>query len=278
MPLLAGPNAVQKSFGESEPDAEGGVPRHPAAAREMLAPRIQSAADRSGVVNPEREAIPIKVLIVDDQRIVAEAVATLLNGHAGIEVIGWVKTAADAAGLVAAGRADAVIIDYRLSHEAWAHTTAAIRLNRPETAVIVINADEDDEVLLDAIEAGVTRYMVRSASTEDLVAAVVAAAGDENTPLPARALATALVRQREQIRSLSERTRLLAHLTPREREILDMMIQGLGNRAMASQLGIGYSTVRSHVSGLLGKLGVHSKLEAVAKARQLGLAEQSISS
>jgi DNA-binding NarL/FixJ family response regulator len=243
----------------------------------MLAPRIQSAADRSGVLNPERDAIPIKVLIVDDQRIVAEAVTTLLNGYAGIEVIGWVETAADAAGVVAAGAADAVIIDYRLSHGAWAQTTTAIRLNRLETAVIVINADEEDEVLIDAIEAGVTRYMVRSASTEDLVAAVVASTG-ENTPLPARALATVLLRQREQIRSVSERTQLLAHLTAREREILDMMIQGLGNRAMASQLGIGYSTVRSHVSGLLGKLGVHSKLEAVAKARQLGLVEQSMSS
>jgi DNA-binding NarL/FixJ family response regulator len=234
----------------------------------MLAPQVQSAADRSGVLEPERGAVPIKVLIVDDQRIVAEAVATLLNGYAGIDVIGWVKSAGDAAGVVAAGRADAVIIDYRLAQGAWANTTAAIRLNRLETAVIVI----------DAIEAGVTRYMVRSASTEELVAAVVAATGDQDTPLPARTLATVLLRQREQIRGRRERTKLLAHLTPREREILEMMIQGLGNRAMASQLGIGYSTVRSHVSGLLGKLGVHSKLEAVAKARQLGLVEPSISS
>jgi DNA-binding NarL/FixJ family response regulator len=184
---------------------------------------------------------------------------------------------ADASAVVATRGIDVVIVDYRLSRGAWAHTTAAIRVNRLETAVIAINAEEDDEALIDAIEAGVTRYLVKSASTEDLVAAVVAAKGDQNAPLPARALANVLLRQREQSRSRSERAELLAHLTPREREILEMMAQGYGNRAMASQLGIGYSTVRSHVSGLLGKLGVHSKLEAVAKAGQLGLVQHSIS-
>jgi two-component system response regulator DevR len=225
----------------------------------------------------ERESLPVRVLFVNDQRIVAEALATALGSYRGIEVVGWVSGAGDAGAVVAARAVDVVIVDYRLSRDAWPHTTTAIRMNRLETAVIVINAEEDDEALIDAIEAGVTRYLVKSASTEELVAAVAAAAADQNAPLPARALANLLLRQREQNRSRSERAELLAHLTPREREILEMMAQGYGNRAMASQLGIGYSTVRSHVSGLLGKLGVHSKLEAVAKAGQLGLVEQSIS-
>jgi two-component system, NarL family, response regulator DevR len=238
----------------------------------------QTGADRSALPNREREPAAIRVLLVDDQRIVAEALATLLSRYAGIEVVGSVNATADASAVVATVGVDVVVVDYRLSRGAWAQTTATIRMNRVETAVIVINAEEDDDALIDAIEAGVTRYLVKSASTEDLVAAVVAATGDQNAPLPARALANVLLRQREQSRSRSEKAELLAHLTPREREILEMMAQGYGNRAMASQLGIGYSTVRSHVSGLLGKLGVHSKLEAVAKAGQLGLVEHSVPS
>jgi DNA-binding NarL/FixJ family response regulator len=276
MPFLTEPRAVQTRAAEPPPDAEGTAHAH-RAAESAPVQVAENGADRSGFPNRERETEPIKVLFVDDRRIVAEALASLLGRYGGIEVIGWVNALADAGAVVATRGVDVVIVDYRLSRGAWAHTTAAIRMNRLETAVIVINAEEDDEALIDAIEAAVTRYLVKSASTEDLVAAVVAAKGDQNAPLPARALANLLLRQREQSRSRSERAELLAHLTPREREILEMMAQGYGNRAMASQLGIGYSTVRSHVSGLLGKLGVHSKLEAVAKAGQLGLVQHSIS-
>jgi two-component system, NarL family, response regulator DevR len=277
MPFLCDTCAIQTSAAEPRPDAEGTASAH-GAADSFQVPVAQSDADRSGFADRERETEPIRVLFVDDQRIVAEALATLLGRYGGIEVVGSVNAPADASAVVAAGGVDVVVVDYRLSGGAWAQTTAAIRVNRLETAVIVINADEDDDALIDAIEAGVTRYLVKSASTDDLVAAIVAATGDQNAPLPARALANVLLRQREQSRSRNERAELLAHLTPREREILEMMARGYGNRAMASQLGIGYSTVRSHVSGLLGKLGVHTKLEAVAKAGQLGLVQHSISS
>src|ERR1700730_2784176 len=106
MPFLAEPAAVQRLSKGSEPDAEAGVPGLGAAAEGTLAPGTQSAADRSGVLNTQPEAVPIKVLIVDDQRIVAEALATLLRGYAGIDVIGWVKTAVDATRVVAAGGVD----------------------------------------------------------------------------------------------------------------------------------------------------------------------------
>ena len=89
--------------------------------------------------------------------------------------------------------------------------------------------------------------------------------------LPARTLAAVLTRQREEGRRRAERSKLLGRLTPREREVLRMMARGVDNRAMAARLGIGYSTVRSHVRGVLEKLGAHSKLEAVAVANGLDL-------
>ena len=98
-----------------------------------------------------------------------------------------------------------------------------------------------------------------------------AAAGE--TLIPASRMAELLAGQRRRRREQADRARVGARLTPRERQILDMLQDGLNNRAIAARLGIRYVTVRSHVNSLLAKLDVHSTLEAVARAAELGLFE-----
>jgi DNA-binding CsgD family transcriptional regulator len=95
--------------------------------------------------------------------------------------------------------------------------------------------------------------------------------------MPARQLAALLTRRREQARQQAERSRLMASLTVREREILGLMSEGMDNREIALGLGISYATVRSHVRHLLGKLGARSKLEAVVRAADWHLEDPSSS-
>lgn len=217
-----------------------------------------------------RQPAPIRVLIVDDHRVAAEALAWLLSGYPNITVIGWAESVSEAIAIADDERADVAIVDFRLSGERWSEAAAAIRLHRPATSVVIVNAEESDEVLIDAVEAGVAGYLVKSASGAEVVAALRRAVTGEAL-IPARRLADVLARQRQLAKRREEQAQLLGSLTQREREILEMMARGLDNRTMAKELGIGYSTVRSHVRGVLEKFGVHSKLEAVVRAMELDL-------
>lgn len=231
-----------------------------------------SAAPESAAGEPDVGSAHVSLLIVDDHRVVAEGLAALLSDYPGITVKGWVESAADAIAIADAEPVDVVIVDARLANEPWSRAAATIRVSHPHTEVVIINASETDDMVLDAIEAGVSGYVGKSASVTE-VAAAVRRAGSERALLPASTLAAVLARQRSEGQMRSERVRLFRLFTPREHEVLGLMARGMSNRAMAAELGISYSTVRSHVRGVLEKLGTHSRLEAVALANRLGLFE-----
>jgi len=205
------------------------------------------------------------VLIVEDHQVVAEGLAVLLDEHPDLDVVGWAATVADAERLVATEPVDVVVLDYWLPDRTGAEAVAALRVYRPDAAVVFLSADDSDDVILAALEAGASGYLVKSAGGADVAAAVRRAAEGEIL-MPARQLAALLTRRREQARQQAEQSRRLASLTPRERQILGLMAEGLDNREIALRLGISYATVRSHVRHLLGKLGARSKLEAVVRA------------
>jgi DNA-binding NarL/FixJ family response regulator len=115
------------------------------------------------------------------------------------------------------------------------------------------------------VEAGAAGYLVKTAAGSEIVEAVQRAAEGEML-LPAPRLAALLARRRELAQEEDRRARLLGSLTPREREILTLMAEGLDNRRIADRLHVAYPTVRSHVRRVLQKLGARSRLEAVVKA------------
>jgi RNA polymerase sigma factor (sigma-70 family) len=158
-----------------------------------------------------------------------------------------------------------VVLDYWLPDRTGAEAVAALRAYRPDAAVVFLSADDSDEVILAALEAGASGYLVKSSGGADVAGAVRRAAEGEIL-IPARQLAALLTRRRQQARQQADQSRRLASLTPREREILGLMAEGMDNREIAQRLSISYATVRSHVRHLLGKLGARSKLEAVVRA------------
>jgi DNA-binding NarL/FixJ family response regulator len=213
---------------------------------------------------------PYRVLIIEDHRVVAEGLVVLLDEYPELAVVGSAGTVAEVDRLAAAERVDVAVVDYWLPDGTGVEATEALRAHRPDAAVVFLSADDSDEVMLAALEAGASGYLVKSAGGADIADAVRRAAEGEIL-VPARQLAALLARRREQAQRQAERSRRLDSLTPRERQILGLMAEGMDNRDIAAQLSVSYTTVRSHVRHLLSKLSARSKLEAVVRATEWGL-------
>jgi DNA-binding NarL/FixJ family response regulator len=213
---------------------------------------------------------PIRVLLVEDHQVVAESLSALLADYPDLRVLGWVPTVAAAIDAVQRSEPDVILLDFRLPDGSGAQAAAKIRERRPRAAIVFLSADESDDAVTAAVEAGAAGYLLKSVPSDELVRAIHRAAQGEIL-IPAQRLAELLARRRAVARQRAEYARLTASLTPREREILGLMAEGMDNRALAHHLHIEYSTVRSHVRKVLLKLGARSQLEAVAKATESGI-------
>lgn len=201
-----------------------------------------------------------------------EGLTSLLSEYPDMKVLGVATTVADAVDKALVLKPDLVLMDYRLPDGDGSIATQRIRAKLPDTAVVFLSADVSEASMMRAVEAGAAGYVSKAASAEELVAAVRRAADGEF--LVAASTMSRLLQQRSEAqRRATEQARLSDELTPREREVLNLMADGLDNFSIAKELRIGYGTVRGHVRGVLEKLGAHSKLEAVAAAREAGLVQ-----
>ncbi|HYM50050.1 MAG TPA: response regulator transcription factor [Candidatus Limnocylindrales bacterium] len=208
---------------------------------------------------------PIRVLLVEDHKLVAEGMQLLLEREGDIQVIAVAETAREAVALAGSGHPDVVLMDYGLPDGTGADAGKQIRRLSPRPRVVFVSGDEGDDALLGAVDAGACGFLSKARATADVVAAVRRAAEGEML-IPATQLAGLLARLQERTRDEAVRSRLLAQITPREREVLLLMAHGLDNKSIAAELGLSLTTVRTYVQDLLEKLDAHSKLEAVAVA------------
>jgi len=207
---------------------------------------------------------PIRILVADDHKMVAESVARLLSDQQDMEIVAVADTADAAVTMSANLRPDVVVLDYRLPDSDGATAAARIRATNPDTQVVMLTGVGDDRLLVAAIEAGCAAFLTKDKASTELVAAIRVAHSGEAYIAPAM-LASLLRRMNRSYHGVG------SDLTAREREVLDLLAQALSNQAIADRLVVSVHTVRNHVQSILAKLGAHSKLEAVTIATREGL-------
>ena len=208
----------------------------------------------------------IRVLVVEDHQMVAEAVAAALDAEPDIAVVGVVGTAALALERSRALTPDVVVLDYGLPDGMGTAVATQIRAERPATRVVLVTGVDDSVGLVgEAIAAGCAGIVVKHRGLRDLVAAIRTAHAGASAVSPGQLRTLVL-------RLASGATGSFPHgLTVREVEILQLLVDGLSNRAIADHLDITLHTVRNHVQAVIRKIGAHSKLEAVATALREGI-------
>jgi NarL family two-component system response regulator LiaR len=203
------------------------------------------------------EAPTIRVLVVDDHAMLRRGLRFFLRGFDDLELVGEAATAKEAIELCAQTEPDVILMDMVLPNGDGAEVTQIVRERQPDTQVIALTSFQEEDLIERALQAGAIGYLLKSVTADELAEAIRAAHTGRSTLAPE---ATEVL-----IRATRKRGNQPDYgLTEREREVLALMVEGLSNADIAERLIISVATVKFHVSGILSKMGVSSRTEAVS--------------
>jgi two-component system nitrate/nitrite response regulator NarL len=212
----------------------------------------------------------VRVIVVQDHPLLASAIERILQSEPDLTVCGIARRGGDAASLAARERADVALLDFRLPDVSGPEAAGMILNVVPRAAIVFHSADESESDLLDAIDAGATAYLTKSAAADQIVEAVRRAAKGE-VLIPVALFAKAIARQQRVRTEAAEHKKMVAQFTLRELEILRLLADALDVNTMAQRLGIAPHTIEWHIRHVIEKLQVHSKLQAVIEGARKGL-------
>ncbi|AQW48106.1 response regulator [Streptomyces violaceusniger] len=210
-------------------------------------------------------ATPIRVFVLDDHEVVRRGLHDLLDAEPDIEVVGDAGTVDHALARGPALRPDVAILDVRLPDGDGITVCRELRSRMPDLACLMLTSFDDDDALLDAIMAGAAGYVLKQIKGSDLVSAVRTVASGQSMLDPATT-ARLMSTLRGDTAPQEPRDEVLAGLSPREREILVLIGDGLTNRQIGKRLFLSEKTVKNHISRLLAKLGVERRIQAAVLA------------
>ena len=215
---------------------------------------------------------PVRVLLVDDDDLMRAGLKAVLSTDASVEVVGEAGNGRAAVERARALRPDLVLMDVRMPDLDGIAATREVLATSPEVKVIILTTFEQDDYIFGALNAGASGFLLKRTAPEELLMAIqTVAAGDSLlSPSVTRTVIDRMTRQpTPEIGS----GRLLDGLTPREREVLELIARGLSNGEIASELVIEESTVKTHVKRILMKLRLRDRIQAVIFAYESGLTQ-----
>jgi DNA-binding NarL/FixJ family response regulator len=212
----------------------------------------------------------VSVLLVDDHPVFLHGLRALLSAIPEVEVLGEATDGTAAVQLALELRPDVVVMDLNMPGLNGVEATRQIMATAPEIGVLVLTMFEDDDSVFAAMRAGARGYLVKGADSPDVLRAISAVAGGEAIfgPSVAQRILGYLTRPLS-----TQDERVFPELTGREREILDLVAEGVGNNQIAGRLSLSPKTVRNNVSSIFSKLQVADRAEAIVRARRAGLGE-----
>ena len=211
------------------------------------------------------EGTLVRVLVVDDHEVLADALTQVLDAEPDLTVVGAAHDLAQARSMLAASEVDVVLLDNRLPDGEGVATMPELRAIRPEAAFVVLTAMTTDSVLIAAIENGAAGFVSKTHGVGEVTAAVRAASRGESVISP-----ELLIRLLPRMGHNPSGSPAI-ELTARETELLGHLGDGLSNAAIAEQMGVSVHTVRNHLANLSAKLDAHSRLEVLSIALRAGM-------
>jgi DNA-binding NarL/FixJ family response regulator len=209
----------------------------------------------------------VRVVVADDHPIVRDGLRALLASLPDVDLVGEATTGRDAVRSAVTDRPDVVIMDLRMPDLDGTTATAEICRVAPDVAVLVLTMLDDDDSVFAAMRAGARGYLVKGASQQEIVRAITAVAAGEAIFGPG--VARRVLRYFASPPAAAQPA--FPALSPREREVLDLIAGGLTNAAIAGRLGLSAKTVGNHTSAIFAKLQVAGRAEAIIRAREAGL-------
>lgn len=206
---------------------------------------------------------PIRVVLIDDHDLLRRGIKTMLESEGDIQVVGEGSDGAGAAKLVEETSADVVLVDVIMPNKDGIEATREIKDAHPNVAVVVLSGHDEQRFVFDAVKAGASGYLLKTAELDEVVSTVRAVARGEMQLDPE--LASQVLSEFEGYRT-QDVAEAFQPLTPREQEILKLMSEGLPNKAIASRLSISERTVTTHVANIYSKLHVNNRVSAIQEA------------
>lgn len=206
---------------------------------------------------------PVKVVLVDDHDLLRRGMKTMLESGGDIEVVGEGSDGSEAVALVESTLPDVVIMDVIMPKKDGIEATREIKDAFPNVGVVVLSGHDEQRFLFDAIKAGASGYLLKSADLDEVVDTVKSVSQGRARLDPSLASQMLSEFQTYQKAEVSE---VFQPLTPREKEILGLMSEGLPNKTIASRLSISERTVTTHVANIYAKLHVNNRVSAIQEA------------
>ncbi len=214
----------------------------------------------------------VKVLIVDDQALVREGIASLLTIQPGIQVVGTAENGQEAVQFISENQADVILMDIRMPEMDGISATQKIRKNDPNQIIIMLTTLEDDEYIVKSLKSGAKGYLLKDMDARDLGNAVRSASRGvfQLAPSVAGRLID-LSGEKEKIIQQDENAENLAELTPREMDVLKLLATGATNKEIAQELYLSEGTIKNIVSNIFLCLGTRDRVQTAVIAIRNGI-------